>query len=82
MDDKQLAQLMHHLNERFDKVEAVLATKASADQLNSVMNLLDANIREHERQEQERAAMNSQLNRLDKWMHEIAEKTGVTLSYE
>ena len=80
--DSSFEKLFKRMDDGFSEVRAELATKASADQLNSVINLLDANIREHEKQEVERLAMGKQLERLDTWAHQLAEKTGVTLSYE
>lgn len=82
MTDDQFTRLFRRMEDGFTEIKADLATKASADQLNSVLNLLDANIREHEKQEQERAAMSRQLDRHERWAHELAQKSGVSLSYE
>jgi hypothetical protein len=64
--DRSFERLARQMNDGFVEIKTELATKASIDQLNSVYNLLDANIREHEKQEVERAAMNHQLNRHEK----------------
>lgn len=70
--DQQLEAINHTL-----KTE--VATRA---QVNAVYDLLDKNIGEHQRQEEERAAMASQLKRLERWVKDIAEQTGITLKYE
>lgn len=53
---------------------------ATKTQMDAVYDLLDKNISEHQRQEEERAAMAHQIDRLDGWVHEIATATGVKLS--
>jgi hypothetical protein len=52
---------------------------ATKDQVNAVYDLLDGNIREHEKQEQERIVMAHQLDQHDVWLHELAGKAGVEL---
>lgn len=61
---------------RFDAAETHMATK---QQVNAIYDLLDKNISEHEKQEVERAAMAHQLNQLDAWVHQLAERVGVDL---
>ncbi len=55
---------------------------ATKDQVSAVYDLLDKNIAEHQRQEEERAVMAHQLSRQDRHIEQLALHTGTTLSHE
>ena len=61
------------MDKRFDKQDEKIAdlTIAIAD--------LGAQLRDYH---QEMLALSHKVDRLERWIHEIAEKTGVTLSYD
>ena len=82
MTEDQFTKVFKTLMDVSKDVAAIKETMATKTQVNAVYDLLDKNITEHQRQEEERAAMASQLTRLERWVKEIADKTGVTLKYE
>ena len=81
MSDDQFTQLFKAITEVKTELTNVKDTMATKEQLNAVYDLLDKNIKEHERQEQERGAMAAQLTRHDRQIEELAKDTGTTLSY-
>lgn len=82
MTDDQFTRLFKRIEDGFTAMNERLDQTATKDDLDRVYNLLDRNISEHQRQEDERAAMSHQLDRLDRWVHEIAEQTGTKLNTE
>lgn len=82
MSDDQFAKLFKVMTNVSDRLAAVETNMATKEQLNAVYDLLDKNIREHETQEHEQAAMKHQLDRLDRWVRQIATDTGTELRYE
>jgi hypothetical protein len=86
MSDEQLAKLTESLDrgfstlsQRMGSMELRIETLATKRQVNSVYDLLDKNISEHEKQEQERAAMSHQIDRLTRHVEQLAQHTGVRL---
>ncbi len=82
MTDDQYDKLLKTVLVLADDIRAVRSEMATKIQVEAVYDLLDKNNAEHQRQEIERAAMNGQLDRLDHWVHELADKTGTTLTYK
>jgi predicted transcriptional regulator len=85
MSDDQFDKIFSALTaikSKFAAIDQRFGTVATKKQMDAVYNLLDTNISEHQKQEQERAAMAAQLDRLERWVKEVADKTGVSLSYE
>jgi hypothetical protein len=74
--DEALGKLYVQLDSRLTAIGSNMATK---DQVNSVYNLLDQNIKEHEKQEQERVVMAYQLTRLEDWAGRTGKRTGIAL---
>jgi hypothetical protein len=82
MTDDQFTRLFKRMDDGFTAVDKQFDNTATKEQMNAVYDLLDKNQREHETQAQEQAAMKHQLNRLNRWVKEIADKTGTELRYE
>jgi len=68
------------MTERFDSFDKALDERASKDDMQRVLNLLDSIAKSHEISNDERLVMGHQLDRLDRWTHELANKIGYTLS--
>ncbi len=81
MSEDQFTKLFKAMQDGFADVNKRLDQCSSKDQLSAVYDLLSKNIAEHERQEQERAAMNHQLNRHDQAIDQVANQVGATLHY-
>ena len=80
MTDDQFTRLFKHMTDGFAAIDQRF--DAVDKRISGIYDLLDKNIAEHQKQEEERAAMNRQLDRHDKWLHDLAEKTGAQLHYE
>lgn len=78
MSQDEFTKLFKHMSERFDKVDAQF-TKV-AGRFDSLEKLIDKVIKNQEIDEEERLVMGHQLDRLDRWTHELADKIGYKLS--
>lgn len=82
MNDELIATLnrlttrLLSIEERLTDIENDMATR---QQVSAVYDLLDKNISEHQRQDEERAAMASQLDRHDGWIQDLGKQAGVNL---
>ena len=68
------------MTERFDKIDKALEEKANKVDMQRVYDLLDKVIKQQEISNDERLVMGHQLERLDRWVHEVADKIGYTLT--
>lgn len=68
------------MTERFDKVDKTLETKADSSDMQQVLKTLDKIAKQQEIDNDERLVMGHQLDRLDRWVHEVADKIGHKLS--
>lgn len=80
MSDDQFTRLYSYMTDRFDSVDSALSNKASSAELQKTHSLLDAISKRSEIHDDERVVMGHQLERLDKWVHELARKIGYSLS--
>lgn len=80
MSEDEFTRLFKYLTERFDKVDKVLEQKASNADMQRVLKLLDEMAKRQEISDDERLVMGHQLERLDRWTHELAKKIGYELS--
>jgi chromosome segregation ATPase len=70
--------LMVRIDERFDRIETEQAKMRV--EIQQILNSLDSIEKQLEISEDERLIMGHQLERLDKWVHELAEHIGFKLS--
>jgi hypothetical protein len=75
----QMLKLYQHFDQRLDKLETELATKADGER---VYRALDGITKRLDDDETERAAMNHQLNRHERWHQQTAAKLGMKLDYQ
>lgn len=80
MSEDEFTKLFKYMSERFDKIDATLETKANQKDMDKVLGLLDALAKRQEINDDERLVMGHQLDRLDKWTHELANKIGHKLT--
>lgn len=78
--DTSLAQMMGQVNARFDKIDKNLDQKADKLDIERLFNAVDAFAKRLEISDDERIVMSHQLDRLDAWVHQLADKIGVTLA--
>ncbi len=78
MSADEFTRLFTYMEERFDRIDTRFDdTNKRIDQ---VMGLLDTLAKQQEINEDERLVMRHQLERLDQWVHQLADKIGVELS--
>lgn len=80
MSDDQFTKLFKYIQGFRKEMQAELATKADKKQVEAIHKLLDDHLKHREIEEHERAAMNSQLDRHDKWINQLAKNTGTRLA--
>lgn len=80
MSDKEFTELFKYMTDRFDRVDKTLEGKASNKDMQKVLAMLDAFAKRQEISDDERLVMGHQLERLDRWTHDLANKIGYTLS--
>jgi hypothetical protein len=80
MAEDEFTQLFKYMSERFDKIDKALEEKASHNDMQRVLGLLDELAKRHEISDDERLVMGHQLERLDRWTHDLAKKIGYELS--
>lgn len=62
-----------------DKLERLEETKADKADINNLLNAVDAYAKKADTYFQEMAALTSKMNRLERWIQEVADKVGVEL---
>lgn len=80
MSNDEFTKLFKYMTERFDSIDKALKEKASAADMQKVLGLLDALAKRQEISDDERLVMGHQLDRLDRWTHELAKKIGYQLN--
>ncbi|HUY53420.1 MAG TPA: hypothetical protein VMV24_02500 [Candidatus Dormibacteraeota bacterium] len=80
MSTDEFTKLYKYMTERFDHIDKELDGKSSNADMQRVLSLLDAMAKRQEITEDEMLVMGHQLERLDRWTHELAKKIGYTLS--
>jgi aminoglycoside phosphotransferase family enzyme len=70
--------MMTRIDERFTKLESNDAK--TQEQIKNIMNNLDSFVKRQEISDDERLVMGHQLERLDRWTHELADKIGYKLA--
>ncbi|MDZ7786313.1 MAG: hypothetical protein U5L95_04305 [Candidatus Saccharibacteria bacterium] len=69
-----MRQFMQQTGDEFEKTRAEI--RKNSEDIQKILNRLDSMEKQLEINEQERIVMGHQLNRLNKWTHELADKIG------
>ncbi len=78
--DATLDRLTTTMIKGFDRIDRDLEKKADKKDLNRLYDLMDKISKKQEIDDDERLVMGHQLDRLDLWVHEVADKIGYKLS--
>lgn len=78
MSTDEFTRLFKYMEERFDRVDKRFDD--TNERIDRIISSLDALAKRQEIDEEERLVMGHQLERLDQWVHQLAEKIGVELS--
>lgn len=82
MAQDEFTKLFQHMNKRFDIIEKQLDNTATKDQFDHLIKTLDGFLKRLGNIEANNAARDVQYARHDRWLHQIAQATGVKLSVE
>lgn len=74
MTTDEFTKLFNYMTERFDKIDSALETKASSNDLQTALGLLDTLAKRQEISDDERLVMSHQLTRLHDWIEEAAKR--------
>jgi hypothetical protein len=77
MSTDEFTRLFNYMEKRFDQIDKRFDN--TKEQIDRIMSLLDTLAKQQEINEDERLIMRHQLERLDQWVHQLAEKIGVEL---
>lgn len=80
MSEDEFTKLFQHMNKRFDVIDKKLENMATKDDINQILKHLDSIEKQLEISEAERLVMGHQLDRLDRWTHELSHKIGHKLT--
>ena len=78
--DEQLDRITAALVKGFDRIDKAIEAKADRADLVRIFDLLDKIAKQQEIDNDERLVMGHQLDRLDRWVHDVAEKIGYKLT--
>jgi hypothetical protein len=78
MSENEFTKLFKYMTERFDKVDKQFSKMS--ERFDGLEKLVDKVLKNQEIDDEERLVMGHQLDRLDRWVHEIAEKIGYKLT--
>lgn len=80
MSNDEFTKLFTYMTKRFDRIDQNLEHKADKDDMQRVFGALDSFAKRQEISDDERLVMGHQLERLDRWTHELVKKIGYELS--
>ena len=83
--DQDLSELIQHIDDRFNKIEIkleqIIENKADKADVRSLAEAVDAYAKKADAYFQEMVMMSHKVERLEKWLHQVAEKIGIKLEY-
>ena len=80
MSEDQFTKLFKYVEEFRAEMNQKLDEKASASDMKMVLISLDSVLKSQEINDDERLVMGHQLERLDKWVHQLADSIGYKLT--
>jgi hypothetical protein len=81
MHDDEFTKLFKYMTERFDRVDATLADKASAGDMHRLLGLVDEMVKRQEISDDERLVMAHQLTQLHDWVEQAAKRIDVKFAH-
>ena len=81
MNEDDFTKLFSYMQDGFDKINLHLEKAVTKDELNLLTNAVDAYAKKVDDYTQEMLMLAHKVDRLEKWITQIAAKTGVKLEY-
>lgn len=82
MSQDEFTKLFNYMENKFSVIEKRLDETATKKQLDDLTNTVDGIAKAMTEYHQEMLMLARKVDRMEQWIHEIAEKTGVKLSYQ
>jgi len=83
--DKDFSELIEYLDQKFavidKKLDGLQENKAEKSDVRDLVDAVDAYAKKADTYFQEMVMLSHKVNRLEKWIQEIAEKVGIKLEY-
>lgn len=76
---EDFSELIQYLDERFTRIENQLETKAEKADVDKLFTAVDAYAKRADAYFQEMVMLAHKVDKLEKWIHQIAEKVGIKL---
>jgi predicted carbohydrate-binding protein with CBM5 and CBM33 domain len=80
MSADEFTKLFKYIQTIDNKIDALIENTSTKDDIQKVLTILDSLTKRQEINDDERLVMGHQLDRLDRWTHELADKIGHTLA--
>jgi len=77
--DKDFSELIEYLDKRFTKIETALESKADKTDIDELMTAIDSYAKKADTYFQEMVMLAHKVDKMDKWIHQIADKIGLRL---
>jgi hypothetical protein len=81
MSGDEFTKLYNYMQTEFKKINSTLEQTATKDELNGLTGAVDAYAKKVDDYTQEMLMLAHKVDRLEKWINQIASKTGVKLDY-
>ncbi|MFH1509949.1 MAG: hypothetical protein ABID67_02275 [Candidatus Nealsonbacteria bacterium] len=78
--EKDFSELIGYLDERFTKIENQLENKADKSDIRVLSDGVDAYAKRADTYFQEMVMLAHKVDKLEKWVHQLAEKIGLKLN--
>lgn len=80
MAQDEFTKLFKFMTDRFDKIDVQFENMATKEDIQKILTTLDSLSKRVEINDDERLVIGHQLERLDRWTHELADKIGYKLA--
>lgn len=81
MSQDEFTKLFNYVTTRFDAIDKTLENMVTKEEHNHLVNAVDAYAKQADDYMQEMLALSHKVDRLERWINQIAAKTGVKLEY-
>lgn len=81
MSQDEFTKLFKYMQDEFDKINSKLENTATKDDLNRLTGAVDSYAKKVDDYTQEMLMLAHKVDRLEKWINQIAASTGVKLEY-
>ncbi len=81
MSQDEFTKLFKYMQKEFKSLNSRLDNTSSKEDMNKLITTLDAYAKQSETYMQEMLAISNKVDRLERWINQIAEQTDIRLTY-